>query len=109
MDQSIRSKKGAKKCLAAQRMESKMTLIAIEGRDQGSYPKFTDRLTTVWVRLLERHRRWRQFRRTVSELRQYADDELLELGISRYDIEDVARAENTAVENLSSSHPMRRT
>jgi uncharacterized protein YjiS (DUF1127 family) len=68
-----------------------MTLIAIEGRNLASGVKFSDRLTTVWVRLRERHRRWRKYRRTVSELGQYADSELVELGISRYDIEDVAR------------------
>jgi hypothetical protein len=35
----------------------------------------------------------------MSELRQYDDSELVELGISRYDIEEVARGGDAAAEN----------
>ncbi len=73
--------------------ESEMTLITIEGRDLDS--NVIHRLVRVGHGLLERYRRWRQYRRTAAELRQYTDSELVELGISRYDIEQVAHGDDT--------------
>ena len=67
-----------------------MTQIAIDGQNFGSSHNFIGGLTTIRLRLLRQYRHWRQYRTTVNELRQYADSELVELGISRYDIEDVA-------------------
>ena len=70
-----------------------MTLIAIDGGNPGQTANIVRGLKTVCLGLADRYRRWRHYRRTVEELRQYADYELVELGISRYDIDDVARAD----------------
>ena len=72
-----------------------MNLIAIEERELGSTVNFAGKLETAKLALLERYRRWRQYRNTAAELRQYTDSELVELGISRYDIEEVAHGANT--------------
>jgi uncharacterized protein YjiS (DUF1127 family) len=69
-----------------------MTLIAVEGPEiLGPNVKFASRLASARHCLLERYRRWRRYRRTATELRQYTDSELVELGISSYDIEAVAQ------------------
>ena len=70
-----------------------MTLIAIEGRRLRSSLRIIDSLTAIRLGFAERYRRWRKYRVTVAELRQYADGELVELGISSYDIEQVALTE----------------
>jgi uncharacterized protein YjiS (DUF1127 family) len=62
-----------------------MTLINF-----GSNLNFVGRLTTIRLGFAERYHCWRQYRTTVGELRQYSVGELVELGISRYDIEEVA-------------------
>jgi uncharacterized protein YjiS (DUF1127 family) len=64
-----------------------MTLIAIEGRRLRSNLRIIDSLTAIRLGFAERYRRWRKYRATVAELRQYSDSELVELGIS---IEQVA-------------------
>ena len=38
----------------------------------------------------ERFRRWRRYRRTVNELSSMSDRELMDVGISRWDIPTVA-------------------
>ncbi|QIG66040.1 hypothetical protein phiOC_p398 [Ochrobactrum phage vB_OspM_OC] len=39
----------------------------------------------------ERIRRYKKYRRTVQELERLTDRELSDIGISRYDIRDIAR------------------
>jgi uncharacterized protein YjiS (DUF1127 family) len=70
-----------------------MTLIAIEGRKFRSNLHILDRLTAIRFAFAEGYHRWRKYRTTVAELRKYSDGELVELGISRYDIEQVALAQ----------------
>ena len=71
-----------------------MTLISIDRPNFGPTVKFTGRLTTFRFYLVERYRQWRQYRTTLAELHQYSDGELVELGITRYDVEEIAnRAE----------------
>jgi uncharacterized protein YjiS (DUF1127 family) len=87
-----------------------MTLIAIDGRNFGSNLNFVGRLTSIRLGLVERYRRWLRHRTTMAELRQYSDSELVELGISRYDIEDVAHGSDALQSRTcSSSHHQRRT
>jgi uncharacterized protein YjiS (DUF1127 family) len=82
-----------------------MTLIAIEGRNLRSNLYILDRLTAIRLAFAERYRRWRRYRTTVAELRQYSDGELIELGISRYDIEQVALLETLGQSDLSAEAP----
>ncbi len=42
-------------------------------------------------RLVENYRTWRQYRQTVNELSRLSNRELDDLGISRYDIDNIAR------------------
>ena len=83
----------------SRRTENKMALIAIEGRDLGWNVNFAGRLKMARHGLVERYRRWRQHRRIAAELRRYTDSELVELGISRYDIDEVARGAETPAAN----------
>ena len=50
----------------------------------------TGRVKALHLDIQERYRRWQQSRIIAAELRQYAPNEIVELGITRADIDRIA-------------------
>ena len=68
-----------------------MTHITMDVLGRNSSLGFVGRtILAIKITLVERSRRWREYRTVAAELRQYSASEIVELGISRGDIDDVA-------------------
>ena len=61
----------------------------IPGRNS-SLEFFGRKVQAITSSLVDRFRRWREFRTVAAELRQYSASEIVELGISRADIDYIA-------------------
>jgi uncharacterized protein YjiS (DUF1127 family) len=68
-----------------------MTHITMDVPGRNSSLEFVARpVQAIMSNLADRFRRWRKFRTVAAELRQYSASEIVELGISRADINYIA-------------------
>jgi uncharacterized protein YjiS (DUF1127 family) len=68
-----------------------MTHSTIDVLGRNSSLGFVGRMVqAIKSNLVERSRRWRKYRTVAAELRQYSASEMVELGISRADIDSIA-------------------
>jgi uncharacterized protein YjiS (DUF1127 family) len=68
-----------------------MTHITIDVPGRYSSLEFVGRpVQAIKSNLVARFRRWRKYRTVAAELRQYSTSEIIELGISRADIDYIA-------------------
>lgn len=68
-----------------------MTHITMDVLGRNSNLGFVGRtVRAIKITLLKRFRRWREYRAIAAELCQYSASEIVELGISRADIDDIA-------------------
>jgi uncharacterized protein YjiS (DUF1127 family) len=76
---------------SALKSESTMTHITMDVLDRNSSLRFVGRMVqAIKATLVERIRRWSEYRTVAAELRQYSASEIVELGISEADIDYVA-------------------